>query len=207
MPGDLPRLVVPRFSEAELCADPAFGFWPDVAPVPLVDVVTGGMPAQGTALRVAATAEDLRVLFCAVDADPWATLTERDAPLYTEEVVEVFLDPMGDLAAYFEIELNPLGTVLDLLIRRNARGLLKDRRWRCDELRTKVARSANGWNGELAIPWGGLSQDAPATGTQWRVNFTRIDRPKGVPRELTAWSPTGRALFHVPERFGVLGFA
>jgi len=39
------------------------------------------------------------------------------------------------------------------------------------------------------------------------VNFCRIDRPPGVPRELSAWSPTGRANFHTPERFGILEFA
>jgi hypothetical protein len=204
--ADLPRLVVPRVQDTGLSADPTSGFWPEVAPAPLFDVVTARPPAQATELRVAVTAQDLRVLFCAIDADPWATLTERDAPLYTEEVVEVFLDPIGDLAGYFEIELNPLGAVLDLLIRRNARGLLKDRRWQCEGLRTKVLRTPTGWNAELAIPWPGLSQSPPTPGAQWRANFTRIDRPRGVPRELTAWSPTGRALFHVPEQFGVLEF-
>lgn len=146
------------------------------------------------------------MLFCALDTEPWATLTQRDAPLYTEEVVEVFLDPIGDLGGYFELEINPLGTVLDLLIRRNARGLLKDFRWQCEGLRTHVARTTAGWTAELAIPWSGLSQTAPVAGTHWRANFCRIDRPPGSPRELSAWSATGQALFHVPGRFGVLEF-
>lgn len=147
------------------------------------------------------------MLFCAIDAEPWATLTQRNAPLYTEEVVEVFLDPVGDLGSYFELEINPLGTVLDLLVRRNARGLLKDFRWQCEGLRTHVVRTDAGWNAELAIPWPAISDSAPTSAAVWRGNFTRIDRPRDVPRELSAWSPTGRALFHVPERFGTLEFA
>jgi hypothetical protein len=38
------------------------------------------------------------------------------------------------------------------------------------------------------------------------VNFSRIDRPKDQPLELSAWSPTLVRSFHVPGRFGVLRF-
>jgi hypothetical protein len=201
-----PRLAPPRLAEAPLSADATSEFWSGVAPAALRDVVTGAAPVQSTDVRVAATESALRVLFTATDHFPWATLTERDAPLYTEEVVEVFLDPVGDLGAYFEIEVNPLGTVLDLLIRRNRRGLLKDFRWQCEGLKNAVGRTEAGWSAELAIPWKGLNVEAPTPGAKWRANFTRIDRPRGAPRELTAWAPTGRALFHVPEAFGWLEF-
>jgi hypothetical protein len=202
----LPRLLVPRFAHALALAETQGGFWSAVPPVRLHDVVTGGNPRQMTELRVAATDHDLRVLFTVVDDYVWATHTQRKAPLYNEEVVEVFLDPVGDLGAYFEIELNPLGAVLDLLIRRNMRGLLKDFRWKCEGLETRVARNDDGWTAELAIPWSGLVTERPTAGTRWRANFTRIDRPQGQPRELSAWSQTGQPLFHVPERFGVLEF-
>ncbi len=172
----------------------------------LCDVVSGAAPAQTTALRITWAGDELQIVFEAVDREPWATLTQRDAPLYTEEVVEVFLDPVGDLAAYFEIEVNPLGTVFDLLVRRTRRGLLKDLRWDCEALRSEVTQNGAGWTATLAIPFASLSATAPVPGTRWRANFCRIDRPRDRPRELSAWSYTGVPLFHVPERFGVLEF-
>jgi hypothetical protein len=149
---------------------------------------------------------ETRLLFTVEDAHPYATLTGHDEPLYTEEVVEVFLDPVGDLAGYFEIEVNPLNAVLDLVIRRIPSGLRQEPGWHCEGLRTHVTRTETGWTAELSIPHASLGPDLPTPGTRWRGNFTRIDRPPGVERELTAWSPTGRPLFHVPERFGVLEF-
>jgi hypothetical protein len=157
-------------------------------------------------VRVAWTEEELRVLFHAEDTHAWATLTERDAPLYEEEVVEVFLDPTGDLASYFEIEVNPLNAVLDLVLRRNRSGYAKDFAWRCEGLRTAVVKTDAAWSAELAIPFRSLMAEPPKAGDCWRVNFCRIDRPPGVPRELTSWSPAGRANFHTPERFGTLQF-
>ena len=202
----LPRLCAGRHAFGLVAADAAAAPWPQIPAVDLLDVVTGERPAQATRLRLAWDEAGLRVLFEATDAHPWATLTKRDAPLYTEEVVEVFLDPAGDLIGYFEIEVNPLNAVLDLVIRRQRRGLMKDFRWQCEGLRTAAARTASGWTAELSIPFASIAPAAPEPGALWRANFCRIDRPEGRPRELSAWSPTGAALFHVPERFGVVEF-
>jgi hypothetical protein len=152
------------------------------------------------------TQDELRVLFHCADTHPWATMTERDAPLYEEEVVEVFLDPVGDLESYFEIEVNPLNAVLDLVLRRNRSGYAKDFAWRCEDLRTAAQISDSTWTAEFAIPFRSLVAEPPQPGSQWRANFFRIDRPRETPRELSAWSPTRLGTFHVPERFGVIEF-
>lgn len=146
------------------------------------------------------------MLFVAEDNHVWATLTGRDEPLYTEEVVEVFLDPVGDRECYFEIEVNPLNTVLDLVLRRNRSGYRKDFGWDCAGFRSAVRRLPGGWAAELSIPFASLAAAAPVAGECWRGNFTRIDRPEGRERELSAWAPTGQANFHVPERFGTICF-
>lgn len=163
-------------------------------------------PQQPTRVWTAWDDVELRVLFHAKDTHIHATLTERDAPLYTEEVVEIFIDPAGDGESYFEIEVNPLNAVLDLVLRRNRSGYKKDFAWRCEGLRTFVHRGPDAWSAELAIPFSSISAASPRPGDEWRVNFTRIDRPLGKPRELSAWSATGSANFHVPPRFGVLEF-
>ena len=50
----------------------------------------------------------LSILFCAADDRVLATHVARDAPLYEQDVVEVFLAP-ADPREYFEIEVSPRG--------------------------------------------------------------------------------------------------
>jgi hypothetical protein len=166
-----------------------------------------GSPEQGTEVRTGYDGCSFRALFVCQDLEPWATHTERGAPLYTEEVVEVFLDVDGDGMAYYELELNPNNAVLDVFVRRIRNGFRKDFRWRCEGLKTAVRLIRGGWVGEFAIPFASVCERPPQSGSVWRVNFTRIDRPRGRPRELSAWSPTGLDQFHVPERFGTVLFA
>ena len=186
-----------------MAADPETAPWPTVAATFLRETVSGTEPRQATWIKIAWSGEELRVLFGIEDTDVWATLAERDAPLYEEEVVEVFLDPAGDLEQYFELEVNPLNAVLDLVLRRAGEGYLKDFQWRCEGLQTAVQRGPTGWHAEFSIPFASLGA---APRGSWRANFHRIDRPPGKPWELSAWSPTGQPKFHVPSRFGVMQF-
>jgi hypothetical protein len=174
--------------------------------VALVENVSGGAPLQGTEVTIARSAGYLLVRFECEDAQPWATITRRDGPLYQEEVIEVFLDPFGDLECYFEIEVNPLNAVLDLMLRRVGKGWRKEFGWKCEGLETSVAMTESGWTAEMAIPFAALVPEPPAIGDVWRANFLRIDRPAGCARELSAWSATGRNGFHEPGRFGFVEF-
>lgn len=174
----------------------------------LREAVSGEAPAQATSVRTVWDDEHWRVRFDSVDARPWSTMIQRDARLWEEEVVEVFIDPVGDLASYFEVEINPAGTVCDLVIRRTLNGLKKDFSWEVEGLKASAEIVPGGWHAELAIPFAALGPDVPAHGTEWRVNFLRIDRPDGpgTNAELSAWSPTGIRNFHRAERFGRLRF-
>ena len=204
----LPHLQCPRVVFGELLADVSAAPWRDLAAVELCDIATGAAPQQGTAVRCAWDAREWRVLFHCVDTDPWATLTQRDGPLYQEETVEVFFDPFGDLQSYFEIEVNPLGTELDIVFRRSRSGYKGDWAWDCEGLRSRVRVGEGTWTVELAIPFSSVAE-VPMVGQKWRVNFCRIDRPSrdgSLPRELTAWSPPMRESFHSPTRFGVVEF-
>jgi hypothetical protein len=187
-------------------ADAQAHHWQGVPARELVRAVDGGRPQQGTTVKCAWNANEMRVLFEVQDNHVWATLTERGAMLYEEEVVEVFIDPVGDLEHYFEIEVNPLNAVLEVVVRRNRSGYRKDFSWRCEGLQTAVQRTGAGWCAELAVPFSSLTASPPQAGSTWRANFYRIDRPPGVERELSAWSPPGRPNFHTPERFGFVEF-
>ena len=210
MSGELPRLVCRRADLADVSADPAAPGWRDIAPVTFQEARAGTAPAQGTEVRSAWTDSDWRILFVCKDRDPWATLTERDAPLFQEETVEVFLDSVADLGTYYEIEINPIGTILDIVFRRSRSGYKGDWAWNCAGLRSAARLVPEGWAAELAIPFAEVATGTPRTGTIWRANFCRIDRPSrdgSLPRELSAWSPPLRETFHTPERFGFIEFA
>ena len=172
----------------------------------LLDNLTAAPPRQRTRVTLARGPGHLHVTFECEDAQPLATITRRDGPLYQEETVEVFLDPFGDLQCYFEIEVNPLNAVLDLMLRRVQNGWRKEIAWDCEGLETSVAFSAVGWTASLVIPFDSIAPGPPARGALWRANFLRIDRPAGAPRELSAWSPTRLRTFHEAERFGFLEF-
>jgi hypothetical protein len=172
----------------------------------LRDNLTAAPPRQPTRVTLARQPAHLSVLFECEDTEPWATIKRRDGPLYEEETVEVFLDPFGDLECYFEIEVNPLGALMDLMLRRVGKGWRKELAWNCHGLETAVVRSALGWSASLRIPYAAFMQGTPAPGALWRANFLRIDRPSGGPRELSAWSPTGLNTFHRPGCFGFLEF-
>ena len=186
------------------------GAWQDAEVITLSENLGGGPPAQGTRVRTVWDETCWRVRFEADARAPWATLMQRDAALWTEEVVEVFFDPVGDGLSYFEVEINPLGAVTDLVLRRTASGWRKDFAWQVDGLTAHAQRTDSGWEAELAIPFAALGAEAtPRPGDRWRVNFLRIDRPDGSGserRELSAWSPTGMANFHRYERFGTVEF-
>ena len=62
---------------------------------------------------------DDRQFYVAADLeepDLWATLTRRDAVVFHDNDFEVFIDPDGDTHAYYELEVNALATVFDLLL-------------------------------------------------------------------------------------------
>ena len=178
------------------------------APVILRENVGGGPPNQRTQVRTTWDSWTWHIVFEMEDARPWSTLTGHDAPLWTEETVELFVDPVGDLESYFEIEINPLGAVVDVVLRRVASGWKKDFGWHVDGLQSSARLTDTGWRAELAIPFASLVPSPPSVGACWRVNFLRIDRAggPGTEAELSAWSPTGIRNFHRPESFGTMEF-
>lgn len=170
--------------------------------------------------------EYLYIGFACVDPDMWTTMTQRDDPLWGEEVVEVFIDPDGDGKEYAELEVNPLNAVVDLKVSAKPEGGVgwSSMEWDIEGLKTAVAVYGTvneredrdqGWTVEIAIPWTGLKDippgitGPPEEGAQWRINLYRIERPKDkkkVGDEYLAWSSVRILNFHVPERFGVVEF-
>lgn len=133
-----------------------------------------------TALYIAAHLEE---------PDLWATITTRDAVIFQDHDFEVFLDPDGDTHAYYELEVNALGTPWDLLLVKPYRdGGPAVHAWDIAGLEVGIGLSGTlnrpddrdeGWTVELALPWAVLREAAPGhrvprDGEQWRLNFSRV---------------------------------
>ncbi len=176
--------------------------------------VQDGRPVRWkTAVEVGRTGDSLMVRFRCEDEDIWATMTERDQPLWDEEVIEVFLSPGAeDPTHYYEFEVNPLGTLWDGQVsspNRCREGMQSHAEWDCPGLTWSAwtDESEQAWGGELLIPLKELS--GPLVPNVWRMNFYRIERPQSGGVEYQAWSPTlvSPADFHVPSRFGFVKFS
>lgn len=173
-----------RIEESDWAAAPWTG--------PFLDISGPQLPAPRFATRAKMLWDDHCFYVCAEMEEPdlWATLTDRDAVIYRDNDFEVFIDPDGDTHAYYELELNALNTVWDLLLLRPYRdGGPAVNAWDIAGLRTAVhlegtlnqpGDTDRGWSVEIAFPWAVLRECAgrespPREGDRWRVNFSRVE--------------------------------
>jgi hypothetical protein len=184
-------------------------------------VIVWGAPRYRTHFRAVWTDEALAVRFDVHDDRPWHTLGHRDACLWEEEVVEVFLDPTCSGTDYAELEISPANVVCDLHIARlePERDVRLD--WNFTALRTEVHRHgpADDWTAIAWLPFRDFSTLSPqvaaclpvTVGKVWHFNVFRIKRPHG-PAEpdrdaiYAAWSVPDGQTFHTPAAFRPLRF-
>lgn len=166
----------------------------------------------------------------------WATLLNHDDIIYRDHDFEVFIDPNNDENQYFEIEINTLGTVMDLLMHKSYKnGGPMDMSWNTEGLQSAIQYKGTlndnrdidkGWTLEMAIPYACLKRPGrnylPTLNQPWRINFSRVewtlqnegnsyvkklnDNGKPIPEFNWVWSPMGLINMHVPNRWGYLYF-
>ena len=152
--------------------------------------------------------------FSCADDNIWATLKRRDEHLWEEEVVEVFLQADPRQTSYIELEVNPLGTMLDIYLL-DVRRPLHYESWNSQRLKWAVEVTGkvdgkggdHGWTCEIAVPLEDVTTAPhlpPRAGDRWRMNLYRVEKlPTAA---LIAWSPTLKDDFHIPGMFGELVF-
>lgn len=146
-------------------------------------------PSQQTRSKMCWDRQYLYIAAELKETDLWATLTKRDSIIFYDNDFEVFLDPDGDNHHYYELEINALNTVWDLLLLKPYRDggpALHD--WDIKGLKTAVTLQGTlndssdvdlGWRVEIAIPFAALRStkkinSSPKIGDRWKVNFSRV---------------------------------
>jgi len=174
-----------------------------------------GSPSKfSTEARVLYDDKFIYFAFRSVDTNIWATMKKRDEHLWLEEVVEVFLQANAEIPNYIELEVNPLGTMLDIYLL-DTRKPLHYESWNSEKLRwaVHVEGTVDGkdgdreWTCEIALPIEDIATAKhvpPQPGDRWRMNLYRVESKPEV-AEL-AWSPTLQADFHVLPRLGEIVF-
>jgi hypothetical protein len=184
-----------------------------------VNTLNGGPVPQKTEAKVIWDDKHLYVGFHCQDEDVWSSLDKRDDKLWTQEAVEMFIDANGDGKDYIELQINPTAAIFDSYLpeyRKNQND------WNSKLVaKVKVGGTLNKredkddhWSVEIAIPWADVKgrgayelELPPKPGALWKVNFFRMDQPKGKPQQASAWSPPMVGDFHVLAKFGELAFA
>jgi hypothetical protein len=173
--------------------------------------------------------DDKNIYFAlhAKDPDAWGSLQTRDSETWTEEVLEIFIDPDGDAKDYVELQITPMNVIFDA---RFPAKLGKGKGSREEQI--NAAKSWNSklvsavsidgtlnnpsdvdksWTAEISIPIADLPGPPPKAGTSWKLNVYRFDKARdkegkpGTAQTAWAWAQP-RGSFHNVERFGSLRF-
>lgn len=148
-----------------------------------------GTSPHCTRCKQARSASGLYLLVDAQDDRIDCTKTSDGEDLFTEDVVEWFLQPDPATPVYIEYEISPLGHHLVLIVPNDGRSFHGWQGWKMD--RNRIIRRAvqvrggerrpgaavTGWSIEVFLPWAlfrGFVNVPPAA--SWRGNVYRIDR-------------------------------
>jgi len=201
------------------------GDWKRAKEAVLTETNTGDPVPLKSTVRMLWDDDYLYVGFYCEDPDAWATFVNEDDPMWSEEVVELFIDPEGNGYSYYEHEINPVNAKVDLFIINAGRRLngrftgWKD--WDFEDIRSAVFVDGDGknagtndtyWSVEVAVPFEDLwemPEVPPKDGDMWRFNAYRIERGDPEKKDddfYAAFSPTYRPSFHTPWQFGKIYF-
>lgn len=171
--------------------------------------LVGSEASRSASYLRAAAMWDHRALYVSYVSDPSpvpVTKQERDADLFNECAVELFLRA-GD--GYYEIEINPLGAVLDLYFpdveEQNWQEMAKfdvaGMRWEVGE-----TGEADRWWAQAALPWEGLPLATRGTSEGDPCVYGNFARSQTLPSggyDLTTWSHA-QEVFCELDRMGTI---
>jgi hypothetical protein len=197
--------------------------WQAAAKSPAFTPAEGGSKASGAArARLLWDDANLYAFIEIDDADVFSQYTERDAPLWKEDTVELFIDADRNRRGYVELQVNPRNAHFDAFFPRT-RAQANHPEWNSGMKSAVAVRGTlddrddtdQGWSAEIAIPLAdvkGTEADMkvntpPAVGDRWRLNVIRVEKPKDSPLQASSWSAIPIADFHALARMVTVTFA
>jgi hypothetical protein len=159
--------------------------------------------------------------FCAdmEDHDLFALTKERNGMTWEDDVFELFFKPSTTKPDYYEFQVNPLNTQLELYF--PSRGAGGYRRFapltrlgmesavKLNGTLNKYDDRDRGWIVEGRIPWTAFKATGgrPSVGDKWKFALCRYDYSVGLERpSLSSTAPLTQPDFHRYEDYGELEF-
>lgn len=194
-----------------------------------------GKPLYNTKMKMLWDEQYLYIYAKLEEPHIWGDINTHDAIIYHNNDFEVFLKPYENQSTYYEIEINSLNTIMDLVMTKPYRlGGEAMLHWNTNGLKSAVHIEGTNnnphdlddyWAIEIAIPFASLHKYgrkvSPQQGDFWRANFSRVqwqhsniasqysrkkDNNKLLPEDNWVWSPIGLINMHYPERWGYIQF-
>jgi hypothetical protein len=154
------------------------------------------LPNQQTEAFVTHDAENLYIAFrCAASAAPKAAVKDRDGQVWTDDAVEVFLQPDVDRRDYYQFVGNSAGVFFD--------ALKQDGAWNGPWV-YHASVSEGRWEGELSVPFKALGMRAPTEGAAIGLNICRDQQNPSA--QSSSWAPASSS-YHDTNIFGRLTFS
>ena len=199
----VPEMQVGRSDAAPLKIDghPDEPAWKSAGCVPLfVDWVTGRPVDVQTTVRLMWDAKYLTVAFDCEEPDVASLVvdrTERDAELWHNDSIELFIQPPAQAPQYYHFIISASGVLHDARVYDSAYDA---------DVEVQAARLDDRWVAEVQIPWRQIG-GAPREAMIWRMNFTRTRKVAAQRFDdgLSCWSVSGGP-FHNVDTFGKVVF-
>jgi hypothetical protein len=140
----------------------------------------------------------IRCLEPAMDQLTVHAADQHDAAMWSDDDVELFLDPVGDRSEYYQFAINSRGTQVDLYcIERGNTQKAYSAIWQAE------AFQGDGfWSVEVSLPFAALFHRASSSWAEnWAFSLSRTRTPK--PRYFSQFSPGNK--YHDVDSFGTLG--
>ena len=179
----------------------------------------GGKPQTATKARLLWDREYLYYFAEMEDADLYADIKEHNGAIWTNDVFELFFKPAEDKPGYYEFEVSPANTRMELFLpARDAGGWLKFKDQTSIDMKTAVVLHGTlnqrqdkdqGWDVEGRIRWRDFAMTGgrPEIGEQWKFALCRVDYVSGSEKpELSSIAPLTRPDYHHYEDYATVRF-
>src|SRR5262249_20591437 len=153
------------------------------------------------------------------DYDIYADIAERNGMLWLNDVFEIFLKPAAAKPAYYEFQVSPNNTRLEMFLpSRGAGGYMRFAKLTQIGMESAVRLRGTinkhddkdgGWTVEGRIPWSGFKSTGgrPAPGSKWKFALCRFDYSWTLEQpEQTSTAPLTKPGFQRYEDHGGLTF-